>query len=120
MNPHDVSLLRSRLGIIMSQQKWILAKDALEALEIGLAEARLPTTEVHLAAARYYSTLRDYGKASSEYNVALTQDPGNGAVWAELGALWEVAGESRPLSRRTARPTRSHRAMRGFNHRSIV
>ena len=80
----------------MSQRKWFLAKNALEALEIGLAEARLPTTEVHLAAARYYATLRDYGKASSEYNLALTQDPGNGGAWAELGALWEGAGRMAP------------------------
>jgi len=96
MNPHDVSLLRSRLSIIMSHQKWLLAKDALEALEIGLAEARLPTTEVHLSAARYFATLRDYGKASSEYNVALAQDPGNAATWAEMGALWETAGRIAP------------------------
>jgi len=96
MNPHDLSLLRSRLNIIMSQRKWFLAKNALEALEIGLVEAGLPTTEAHLAAARYYSTLRDYGKASSEYNVALTQDPSNGGVWAEMGGLWESAGRMGP------------------------
>jgi tetratricopeptide (TPR) repeat protein len=96
MNPHDLSLLRARLSVIMGQQKWVLAKGALEALEVGLAEAQLPTTEVHLAAARYYSTLRDYAKAGSEYNIALTQDPGNGGTWAELGALWESAGRMAP------------------------
>ena len=96
MNPHDLSLLRSRLALVMSQQKWFLAKNALESLEIGLAEARMPTTEVHLAAARYYSVLRDYGKASSEYNLALTQDPANGAAWVELGGLWEAAGRVAP------------------------
>lgn len=96
MNPHDLSLLRSRLNIVMSQRKWFLAKDALDALQTGLLEAGLPTTESHLAAARYYSSLREYGKASSEYNIVLTQDPGNGGVWAELGALWESAGRMGP------------------------
>lgn len=94
MNPHDLSLLRGRLDIVMSQRKWLRAKDALEALESELAEERLPTTEVHLASARYYSMLRDYGKASGEFNLALTQEPGNGAVWAELGTLWETAGRT--------------------------
>lgn len=96
MNPHDLSLLRTRLDVIMNQRKWFLAKNALEALEIGLAEAQVPTTEVHLAAGRYYSILRDYGKASSEYNLALTQDPGNAGAWAEMGALWEAAGRMAP------------------------
>ncbi len=96
MNPHDLSLLRSRLGIIMNHQKWFLAKGALEALEIGLAEAQLPTTEVHLASARYYKGLRDYGKAISEYNVALAQDPGNGGAWAEMAGLWETTGRMVP------------------------
>jgi tetratricopeptide (TPR) repeat protein/O-antigen ligase len=96
MNPQDLALLRSRLDLIMGQRRWFLAKNALETLEVGLAEARQPTTEVHLAAARYYSTLRDYGKASSEYNLALTQDPGNAGAWAELGALWEGAGRMAP------------------------
>jgi tetratricopeptide (TPR) repeat protein len=96
MNPHDIPLLRYRLEVVMNQRKWFLAKNALESLEIGLAEARLPTTEVHLATARYYSILRDYGKAASEYNLALTQDPGNYGIWAELGALWEAAGRVGP------------------------
>jgi tetratricopeptide (TPR) repeat protein len=96
MNPHDLSLLRSRLSLIMSQQKWFLAKGALEGLEVGLAEARLPTTEVHLAAARYFATLREYAKATSEYNLVLAQDPANAGAWAEMGALWETAGRMVP------------------------
>jgi tetratricopeptide (TPR) repeat protein len=96
MNPHDLSLLRNRLGIIMNHQKWFLAKGALEALEIGLAEARLPTTEVHVAAARYYKFMRDYGKAAAEYNLALAQDPGSAGTWAELGGLWEATGRMVP------------------------
>jgi len=96
MNPQNLGLLRSRLSLIMGQRKWFLAKGALEALEVGLAEARLPTTEAHLAAARYYSALREYGKAASEYNLALTLNPGDAVVWAELGALWEAAGRMVP------------------------
>ena len=92
MNPQNLSLLRIRLSLIMQQRKWFLAKGALEALEIGLVEARMPTTEVHLAAARYYSTLRDVGKANSEYNLVLAQEPSNGGAWAEMGALWESTG----------------------------
>ncbi len=76
----------------MQQRKWFLAKGALEALEIGLVEARMPTTEVHLAAARYYSTLREVGKANSEYNLVLAQEPSNGGAWAEMAALWESTG----------------------------
>ncbi len=94
MNPRDLSLLRRRVAIVMVQRKWLLAKGALEALETELVEERMPTTEVHLSSARYYSVLRDYGKASGEYNLALTQEPGNGAIWSELGALWETAGRT--------------------------
>ena len=93
MNPQDLSLLRSRLALVMSQRKWFLAKNALAALEVGLTEARLPTTEVHLAAARYYATLRDSEKAGSEYNLALAQEPGNAGAWIEMAALWEGAGK---------------------------
>ena len=92
MNPYDLPLLRRRLDIITAYRKWHLAKDALAALEAALAEAHQPTAELHLAAARYYAGLRDYGKASSEYNLVLMQDPGDVAVWTELGSLWEGSG----------------------------
>jgi tetratricopeptide (TPR) repeat protein len=92
MNPHDLPMVRRRLEIIMGQRKWHLASNALAALESALAEAQQPTIELHLAAARYYSGLRDYPKASSEYNLVITQDPGNLSAWLELGALWEGAG----------------------------
>jgi tetratricopeptide (TPR) repeat protein len=96
MNPHDLPLLRSRLSIVTTYRKWALAQGALDGLAIALAESRMPTTEVHLAAARYYATLREYGKANSEYSLVLAQEPGNAGVWAELGGLWESAGRMAP------------------------
>jgi Flp pilus assembly protein TadD len=92
MNPHDLAMLRKRVEIVIGQKKWHLAPDALAGLDAGLADARLPTAELHLATARYYSGLRDYPKAGSEYNLALMQDPGNTMVWIELGMLWEACG----------------------------
>ena len=96
MNPHDLPMVRRRLEIVMSNRKWHLASDALAALEAALAEAQQPTIELHLATARYYAGLRDYPKASSEYNLVITQDPTNLSAWAELGALWEGAGRVAP------------------------
>jgi Flp pilus assembly protein TadD/O-antigen ligase len=92
MNPHDLSMLRRRVEIILALKKWHLATNALAGLEAGLAEARQPTAELHLATARYYSGLRDYAKAGSEYNLFLMQEPGNTMVWIELASLWEACG----------------------------
>jgi tetratricopeptide (TPR) repeat protein len=90
--PTDVAIQRLRVDLISAHSKWAAASRALEGYKRALYARDGSATDAHIAAARIFVQLSRWTDALGEYRIALADQPGNVALWMELGGTAELAG----------------------------
>lgn len=90
--PLHVDLNRRLLGLLVQTDQWQAIDRALAGLRAALAAVGGPTTEANLTAAAIFERRGQFRRAVSEYQAALTQDPGNIGLLLALAKAAEESG----------------------------
>jgi tetratricopeptide (TPR) repeat protein/O-antigen ligase len=90
--PTDVDLQRRRVALVTTYNKWQAAARSVEGLKLALYATNGSATEAHVANARIQVRLGHVVVALGEYRIALADEPGNTALWMELGQAAKSIG----------------------------
>jgi tetratricopeptide (TPR) repeat protein len=92
-NPTDSQLANERIAQSIGRKRWTEAARGIEDLRRMLLERARPTLEAFIWSARLESAMGHAARAVSQYEAAVAQDPGNAALWLELGTTAESSGQ---------------------------
>jgi hypothetical protein len=104
--PFDVEVQRARMRLVLDHKRWQASARAVAGLQAALYRAHGTASEAHVAAARVQAGMGHLTAALAEYRIALTDEPGNVALWVEFGRTAQQGG--RPTIAREAFLQASH------------